>query len=117
MLVSYIDKKKSGKKNITGLTTLHDTVKVWNDKRSKPQVFVMYDHTKEGVDLVDLLFTHHATRIKSKRWPLNTFAFILNTVRPSSKSILNDNKVKLSNFDFTYVLGKALVLSSIQNRY
>ena len=49
MLVSYIDKKKSGKKNIIGLTTLHDTIKVSDDKRSKPQVFVMYDHTKGQV--------------------------------------------------------------------
>ena len=77
----------------------------------------MYDHTKGGVHVADLLSTHHTTRIKSKRWPLNAFAFILDTVRTNSKTILSDNKVKLSNFDFTYVLGKALVLPSIQNRY
>ena len=117
MLVSYIDKKKSGKKNIIGLTTLHDTVKVSNDKRNKPQVLVMYDHTKGDVDVADLFSTHHTTRIKSKRWPLNAFAFILDTVKTNSKTILSDNKVKLSNFDFTYALGKALVLPSIQNRY
>ena len=117
MVVSYIDKKKSGKINITGLTTLYDTVKVSNNKISKPHVLVMYDHTKGSVDIVDLLSTHHTTRIKSKRWPLNAFVFILDTVRTNSKTILSDNKVKLSNFDFTYVLGKALVLPSIQNRY
>ena len=117
MLVSYVDKKKSGKKNIIRLTTLHDTVKVSNDKRSKPQVLDMYDHTKGGADFVDLLSTHHTTRIKSKRWPLNALAFILGTVRTNSKTILSDNKAKLSNFDFTYALGKALVLPSIQNRY
>ena len=115
MLVSYINKKKSGKKNIIGLTTLHDAVKVSNNKRSKPEVLVMYGHTKGGVDIVDLLSTHHTTRIKSKRWPLNAFAFIVNTVRTNSKTILSANKVKLSNFDFTYALGKALVLPSIQN--
>ena len=97
MLVSYIDKKKSGKKNITGLTTFHDTVKVLNDKKSKPQVLVMYDHTKRGVGIVDLLSTHHTTRI-------------------NSKTILSKNKVKLPNFDFTYTLGKAPVLPSNQNR-
>ena len=46
MVVSYIDKKKSGKINITGLTTLYDIVKVSNNKISKPHVLVMYDHTK-----------------------------------------------------------------------
>ena len=31
MLVSYIDKKKSGKKNVIVLTTMHDKVKITND--------------------------------------------------------------------------------------
>ena len=107
MFVSYIVKKKSGQKNIIGLTTLHDIVKVSNDKRSKAQVLVMYDHAKGGVD--------------NAEWPLNGFAFILDTERTNSwtkeqtekraeqTTILSDNKVKLSNFDFTYALGKALV--------
>ena len=115
MFVSYIDKKKSGKKNIIGLTTLHDTAKFSNDKRSKPQDLVMYNHTKGDVD--------------NAEWPLNGFAFILDTERTNSwtkeqtekraeqTTILSDSKVKLSNFDFTYALGKALVLPSIQNRY
>ena len=64
MLVSYIDKKKSDKKNIIALTTMHDKVKVTNDQRCKPHVLVMYDHTKGGVDVVDLISTHHSTRIK-----------------------------------------------------
>ena len=80
MLVSYIDKKKSGKKNVIALTTMHDKVKVTNDQRCKPYVLVMCDHTKGGVDVVDLISTNHSTRIKSKRWPLNAFAFILDTV-------------------------------------
>ena len=45
MLVSYIDKKKSGKKNVVVLTTMHDDVGVTNDHRAKPYVHVMYDHT------------------------------------------------------------------------
>ena len=75
----------------------------------------MYDHAKGGVD--------------NAEWPLNGFAFILDTEKTNSwtkeqteeraeqTTILRDNKVKLSNFDFTYALGKALVLPSIQNRY
>ena len=71
---------------------------------------------KGGVDVVDLFCSHHATRLKSKRWLLKAFSFILGMVRTNSKTILSDNKVKLSNFDFAYALGKALVLPSIQNR-
>ena len=58
---------------------MHDDVKVTKDQLKKPQVHTFYDHTKGGVDVVDLLSTSHSTRIKSKRWPLNAFAFILDT--------------------------------------
>ena len=73
MLTSYIDKKKSGKKNVIVLSSMHDTVKVTQDQRKKPQVHSMYDHTKGGVDVVDLLSSTHSTGMKSKRWPLKPF--------------------------------------------
>ena len=67
MLASYIDKKESGKKNVFVLSTMHDSVKVTNNQRKKPQIRNMYDHTKGGVDVVDLLSTSHSIRINSKR--------------------------------------------------
>ena len=91
-----------------------DSVKVTNDQRKKPQIHSMYDHTKGGVDVVDLLSTSHSTRIKSKRWPINAFAFILDTCRTNAKTILQDNDKPLSNFEFTYAIGKGLVLPAIQ---
>ena len=117
MLASYIDKIKSGKKNIIVLSTMHDSVKVTNDQRNKPQIHSMYDHMKGGVDVVDLLSTSHSTRIKSKRWPINAFAFILDTCRTNAKTIFQDNGKPLSNFEFTYAIGKGLVLPAIQQRY
>ena len=68
MVTSYIDKKKSGKENFV-LSSIHASVKVTKDQRKKPSVHSMYDHTKGGVDVVDLLSTSHSTRIKCKRWP------------------------------------------------
>ena len=117
MLASYIDKKKSGKKNAIVLLTMHDSVKVTNDQRKKPQNHSMYDHTKGGVDVVDLLSASHSTRIKSKRWSTNAFAFILDTCRTNAKTILQDNGKRLSNFEFTYAIGRGLVLPAIQRRY
>ena len=38
MLVSYIDKKKTRKKNVTVLTTIHDKVKTTKDKRLKSEI-------------------------------------------------------------------------------
>ena len=117
MLTSYIDKKKSGKKNVIVLSTMHDSVKVTNDQRKKPQIHSMYDHTNGGVDVVDLLSTSHSTRIKSKRWLINAFPFILDTCRTNAKTILQDNGKPLSNFGLTYAIGKGIVLPAIQRRY
>ena len=55
MLLLYIDKKKKGKKNILALTTMHNQVKLSIDERKKPHALVFYDHTKGGVDVVDLI--------------------------------------------------------------
>ena len=96
---------------------MYDSVKVTNDQRKKPQIHSMYDHTKGAVDVVDLLSTSHSTRIKSKRSPINAFAFILDTCRTNAKTILHDNGKPLSNFEFTYAIGKGLVLPAIQQRY
>ena len=70
----------------------------------------MYDHTKGGVDVFDLLSTNHSTRMKSRIWPLNAFAFILDTFRSNAKRILKGNGHQFKNFEFTYLFGKMLVL-------
>ena len=113
MMVLYIDKKKSGKKNIICFTTMYDRVKITNDQRLKPQVIVVYDHTKGGVDVIDLISCHHYTWMKSKCWPLTAFDFMLDTIRTNSKTILEDNKKTFNKFEFTYQLGKSLVFPKI----
>ena len=77
MLVSYVDKKKNLEKKGLILTTMHDEVKVTRDERMKPNVHCFYDHTKGGVDVVDLISSSLSTRIKCKRWPINCLAFLL----------------------------------------
>ena len=59
MLVSYIDKEKWCKKNVIVITTMHDNVKVANDRQKKPHVHVMYDHTKGGFDIVNKSFNQN----------------------------------------------------------
>ena len=74
MLVPYVDKKKSREKIVVVLAMMHDNVRVTKDKRRKPQVNTFYDPTKGGVGVVDHI-SNCSTRIKSKRWPLNSLAF------------------------------------------
>ena len=106
-----------GKKNVIVLSTMHNNVKITKDQPKKPSVQTLHDHTKGGVDVVDLLSRTHSTQIKSRRWPLNALAFILDTCCSNAKIILLDNKIKLTNFEITYSLRKELVLPAIKRRY
>ena len=45
-----------------------------------------------------------------------TFAFMLDTIRTNSKTILKDNKQTFNNFELTSQLGKALMLPKIRQR-
>ena len=62
LLVSYIDKKKAGMKNIVVLATMHTSVSVTKDQRVKPNIHTFYDHTKGEVDVVDHISTHNTTK-------------------------------------------------------
>ena len=66
MLLSYIDNKKKGKKNILALRTMHNQVKLRVDERKKPHALVFYDHTKGGVDVVDLISAKMLTRMRQE---------------------------------------------------
>ena len=77
MLIPYIDEKKSCKKNVIVLSTMHDHVKITKDQRKKPRVHTVHNQTKGSVDVDDLLPTTHSKRIKSKRRTLNALEFML----------------------------------------
>ena len=61
MLVSNVHKKKSGKKDVVVLTSMHDTVRVTKNERRKPQVHTFCDHTKGGVDVVDFISSNYSS--------------------------------------------------------
>ena len=119
MLLSCIDKKKKEKKNILALTTMHNQVKLSIDERKKPHALFFYDHTKGGVDVVDLIAAKMSTRLKTRRWALNVFAFMLETADTNAKTIVKENTPTkpLSTFQFPWELGKLLVRSNIQRRH
>ena len=103
MLLSYIEKKKKDKKNILALTTMHNQMKFRVDERRKPHALFFYDHTKGGVDVVDLISAKMSTRMKTRRWTLNVSAFMLDTARSNAKTIVKENTPtnSLSTFQFT----------------
>ena len=119
LLVSYVDKKKAGKKNIVLLTTMHISVSVAKDQHVKPNVHTFYNHTKGRVDVVDLVSTHNATKMKNRSWPINALAFGLDTVSTNAKIVLaeSSNPATSPSFEFTYTLGKLLILPHMQCCY
>ena len=111
MLVSYVVKKKSGKRNILMLTTMHKSVKITRHSRKKPNVITLYDCTKGGVDVMDMISSNLSTRIQSRRWPLNALAFVLDTARSNAQTILKDNNNdgNRSSFQFAWEIGESLI--------
>ena len=112
MLLSYIDKKKKGKKNILGLSTIHKQVQLSVDERKKPQTLIFYGHTKGGVDVVDLICAKMSTRMKTRRWTINFLAFLLGTACTNAKAIFKRTTPTkpFSTFQFTWKLGRKLLV-------
>ena len=70
-------------------------------------MIVQYDHTKGGVDIVDLISSKLSVRIKSMSWTVNALTFILNNVRINAKTILRESgQENLTTFKLTWKLGK-----------
>ena len=114
MLACYFGKKKICKKNVIVLSTMHDNAKIAKYQRKNPSVHTMYDKTNGGLNFFDFLSKTHSTGIKSRRWPLNALALIYNTCRSNAEPFLQDNGIKLTNFEMIYKLRKELVLPAIK---
>ena len=116
--VSYADKKIK-EKNIVALSTRHSSVFVTKDEWKKPHIHRFYDQTKEGVNMVDLISSHKSTHFKSPRWPADALAFLHDTNWTNSKVLLAESLKPnvMSTFEFTFRLGKQLVLPAIQHRF
>ena len=69
--------------------------------------------------MVDLISSHQSKRFKSPRWPVNALAFLLDTIRTNSEVLLvkSSKPDVMPTFEFTFRLGKQLVLPAIQYRF
>ena len=91
---------------------------VSKDLPLKPQPIVYYDHMKGGVDIVDQLSSSVTIHSKNKRWPINVNFFVLDTAHSNARTLYQEvTGKKISNFEFTWQLSKALVLPFILHRY
>ena len=78
--------QKNGEKNIVVLTTMYTSVSVTKGHSVNPNAHTFYDHTKGGVDVMDLVSTHETTKMKNRGCPINVLAFISNSIRTDAKN-------------------------------
>ena len=107
MLFSYIDKQNSGEKNVIVLSNMHENVKVTKDQRKKTEVHIQSHKRGSWCCWFVVKESFYKGRIKE----------IVATCRSNAKTILGDNNIKFTNFEFKCNLGKALVLLSIKRRH
>ena len=98
---------------------MRSSVYVTKDEQKKPHVHTFYDHTKWGVDVVDLISSQQTTRFRSPRLPVNAIAFLLDTIQTNSKISLAEYSKPdvMSAFEFAFHLGKQLLLPAILHRF
>lgn len=73
-LVSYIPRKG---KNVLLFSTMHDDDSIDN-VTAKPEIIIMYNETKSGVDVVDKLCATYNCARGTRKWPMVIFYRILN---------------------------------------
>ena len=98
---------------------MHKSIKITCDSRKKPNVITLYDCTKGGVDVMDMISSNLSARIQSRRWPLNALAFVLDTARSNAQPILKDNNNdgNRSSFQFAWEIGESLIRPHILSLY
>ena len=96
---------------------MFNCVKVTKDEQKNSNKYTFYAKTKR-VDVVDLVSSSVTTRVKTRQWSVNAFAFSPDTAHTNARTLHGDVQEELAtNFSFTWNFGKALVLPHIQKRY
>ena len=93
-LHSYVVKTKStGKQKVLLLSTLEPPLAVTLDDRKKPpQIYKVYGFTKGGTDIIDQRPQCYTCKVKSNRWAIAAFSYILDNSWINASTILALNK-------------------------
>lgn len=120
-LSSYVVKTSKGKKNVLMLSTVEPILGVTSDdNKVKPALYKLYDFTKGGTDIIDQRMGFLTSKVKSRRWTLTAFTYILDMARVNSSTIkyLNEglDPLKQDSFSYTFDLVMQLVKPFIEQR-
>ncbi|CAH1382747.1 unnamed protein product, partial [Tenebrio molitor] len=113
--VSYIPKKG---KNVLLLSTRHSDDKI-DGETGKPDIIVLYNQTKGGVDVLDKLCASYNCTRPTRRWPMVIFYSTMNIPAINSLVIYganNPNENIIRRQLFQEALGRALLHDNLQRR-
>ena len=74
LTVSYQGKKT---KKVVVLSTFHQSARVHEEEKKKPELIKFYNLNKVGVDSMDSMLRLYSVKAATKRWPLAVFYNIL----------------------------------------
>ena len=116
-MLFYVIKTRSDIKNVLVLISMHKNVLTAREKRKK--LHLIYDRTKVGADVMDIMAEIPTANSRIRRWTMNGLAYILDSVRTNMLTLWNeihsDDKIGLS--DFAWKLGEGLINPHVQVRY
>ena len=95
---------------------MRDDVRCSRDERKKPNTICFYDKTKCGVDVADVVIGKYTTKYKTRRWTMNAFAYMLDTVRTDAHTVFKEIKYDIRTFDFIWQLRMLLMNAHITRR-
>lgn len=114
-LVSYVPKKN---RSVILVSSMHHEAET-DSRTRKPEMIMLYNKTKGGVDSMDFKISTYSSNRRSRRWPLTLFYAILN-ISCANSFILKKHfpgfQKNLQRLDFTKQLAKSLVVQHMRNR-
>ena len=94
-------------KNVLLLSTMHSTVDIGDDRKSKPETVTFYNSTKFGVDVVDQMARKYSVNATSRRWPVQFFYNILDLAAINAhilyKSLVTGSKISRRRYRLRYL--------------
>ena len=89
-------------------------------ENKRPAIIELYNYIKGGTDIEDQCMGNYTTKMKSKKWTLNTFCYLLDTARVNCQSIyckVKKENVRNSNsYKYAMDLAKALIKPHVERR-
>ena len=91
-----------------------------DDNKSKLAIYKLYNFSKGETDIIDQRMGFYSCKLKSKRWIMNAFSYVLDTCRVNASTIYamnNDLQPRnIKSIDFGFELAMSLIRPHIEQR-